>query len=452
MRDIAGWRKQIAPPRRLPDMPTAGTVLLVLRWLVLVLALVLASFDHLREGVLLAPGYTALIVAGYNMALSLAGRRVRWLQGPLNFLALDTLVAAGAVYLTGGYHSGFFMLFVSIIIGAALYLDLAPTVLVVILISLIFAAVCAINPAGLRTPEALSALAVKALPLQLLGVVTGLLLEGLRREHQETERERQQTERLRALEQAQRSFINSIAHELRTPLTCIRASVELLQSAATPEVRRELVGTIEHHAGRLEGLVSDLLESTRLEAGQIMLTRQPTDLRLIVERTVRAMTPLIQQRGQHLETALPEAPLPADVDRRRMEQVLTNLVANACKFTPKGGHIWVALARNDGELIVSVADDGEGIPAEHLPHLFQRFYTVPGGTARTGLGLGLYVARAMVELHGGRVWVTSKPGQGSTFFVAVPALLDILPGNLGASEKSAPAGRPGTSNGLKEEW
>jgi len=110
------------------------------------------------------------------------------------------------------------------------------------------------------------------------------------------------------------------------------------------------------------------------------------------------------------------------VDRRRFEQALTNLLSNAHKFTPKGGHIQVALERGDEELVVAVTNDGPGIPREQQAHLFQRFYVIPDGTGKVGLGLGLYITRQLVELHGGRVWVESEPARGSTFFLALPVL------------------------------
>ncbi len=235
------------------------------------------------------------------------------------------------------------------------------------------------------------------------------------------QRERDQVQQLQRLEQLQRSFISAVSHELRTPLTCIKTSVDLLHDA-TPAVQTELLETITHHTNRLEALVTDLLESTRLEAGQVTLATQPTDLRRIVERTVTAIAPLMKQKEQHLETMLPDAAVWADVDRRRIEQALTNLLANAHKFTPKGGHVRVTLERRHDELLIAVADDGPGIPREHQVHLFQRFYVIPDGTGKAGLGLGLYIARQLVELHGGRVWVESSSRRGSTFFLALPAL------------------------------
>ena len=235
------------------------------------------------------------------------------------------------------------------------------------------------------------------------------------------QREREQVQKLRTLEQLQRSFISTVSHELRTPLTCIKTSVDLLHDAA-PAVQAELLDTVAHHTGRLESLVADLLESTCLEARQVTLATQPTDLRCIVERTVASLAPLMEQKKQYLETTLPDEPALADVDRRRIEQALTNLLSNAHKFTPKGGHIQVTLERGGGELVIAVTDDTDFFPREQQAHLFQRFYVIPDGTGKVGLGLGLYITRQLVELHGGHVWVESEPARGSTFFIALPVL------------------------------
>ena len=584
MKKKADRNVQNEPAYRLSHLSWVGQMLLILRWLALLLVTVLSLFDYLDEGVLVSPFYVVIGVGTYNLVLLFASRRIRWLRRPLNFLALDTVVATLATYLTGGYHSGFFILYVFNVIGAAFYMDLVPTILVTLVVGLIYVGACTVNQAGLWNPVALYIVVAKLLLLQIVAVLCALLLEQLRREHAETEqervltarlstlnsllrqlstsldleqtlhtvtdaarqqlagdvavlllrdesdarlspaaasgidlrqhaglrlplteepfrtllasdepqvisdtslypnlpfrenlrtyagaslqlngeplgllfvgqraatqfdegalsllqalaqeaalairnarlyqRERDQVQQLQRLEQLQRSFISAVSHELRTPLTCIKTSVDLLHDA-TPAVQAELLETITHHTNRLEALVTDLLESTRLEAGQVTLATQPTDLRRIVERTVMAIAPLMQQKEQHLETVLPNAAMWADVDRRRIEQALTNLLANAHKFTPKGGHVRVTLERRNDELLIAVADDGPGIPREHQVHLFQRFYVIPDGTGKVGLGLGLYIARQLVELHGGHVWVESSSRRGSTFFLALPAL------------------------------
>jgi K+-sensing histidine kinase KdpD len=237
------------------------------------------------------------------------------------------------------------------------------------------------------------------------------------------ERERQQVEELQTLEALQASFVSAVSHELRTPLTCIKTSVDMLEDTegrAIPEVRRELLQTITHHTGRLEALVQDLLDATRLEAGQLILSLQPTDLRLLIEKTVKAFAPLMEKKEQIVELDLPNRIDPVPLDRHRIEQVLTNLISNAHKFTPKRGHIRVALAEAEEHVELTVSDDGPGIPLEAQERVFDKFYVVTDGRGLAGIGLGLYITRQLVELHGGRIWVESTPGKGSTFHATVP--------------------------------
>jgi two-component system phosphate regulon sensor histidine kinase PhoR len=181
-----------------------------------------------------------------------------------------------------------------------------------------------------------------------------------------------------------------------------------------------LVHTIGEHVGRLESLVTDLLEITKLEAGQVTLTKQPTDLRQIASRVVVSLRPLTEHKGQTVQLHLPEIASQVEVDRRRMEQVLTNILSNAIKFTPKQGHIDLRMTETPDSLQVCVTDNGPGIPTEDQEHIFDRFYVVTDGRGLSGVGLGLYIGRQMIDLHGGRIWVESRVGEGSTFCFAVP--------------------------------
>jgi signal transduction histidine kinase len=289
---------------------------------------------------------------------------------------------------------------------------------------LIYVGACYVNPAGLESPYAQYILAAKLLLLLVVAVLCGLLLEQLRHEHEETEREREQVARLRALDRLQDSFVSSVSHELRTPLTCIRTSVDLLQAtqAELTEDQKELVHTIRHHVNRLEGLVGDLLEITKLEAGQVTLSMQPTDLRPIARRAMESMRPLTGRKGQTIDLVEPEKMGLVDADRRRVEQILANILANAIKFTPKEGHIDVLVREWDQEVQICVADNGPGIAEHDQAHVFDKFYVVTDDRGLSGVGLGLYIARQMVELHGGRIWVESQVGVGSTFCFALPRM------------------------------
>lgn len=417
-------REGVRPGGWLAYLPKVERPILVFRWLALLLVLVLHWFDRSTDGVLFPLPQMALVVVGYNGLLLLLMRYVRWLRRPLNYLAVDTVIATLAVYLTGGYHSSFFVLYVFITIGAAFHLELARTIVVTLAIGLIYVGACYFNPAGLELPYAHYILAAKLFLLLVVSVLCGLLLEELRREHEETEREREQVARLRALEQLQAAFVSSVSHELRTPLTCIKTSVDLLgETSATLSAEQvDLVRTIGHHLGRLEALVTDLLEITKLEAGQVTLSRQPTDLRHIADRVVAALHPLTDAKTQGIEVDWPEHLGLVEVDRRRIEQVLTNILSNAIKFTPKGGHIAVTLIETNTSVRVCIADDGPGIAPRDQARVFDKFYVISDKRGLSGLGLGLYIAQETIQLHGGQIWVESQPGAGSTFCFALPKL------------------------------
>jgi signal transduction histidine kinase len=228
--------------------------------------------------------------------------------------------------------------------------------------------------------------------------------------------------RLRTLEELQKGFVSAVSHELRTPLTCIRTSVDLLgaMEEGLPADQIELIHTIGHHAGRLEAFVADLLEITKLEAGQITLSRQPTDVRSLVSRVVDTLRPLSDRKGQTVHLFLPETASQVEIDRWRIEQALTNILSNAIKFTPKQGEVSVRVSENEDSVEVSIADNGPGISEEDQAQVFDKFFVVADGRGLSGLGLGLYIARQMIDLHNGRIWVESKAGQGSVFGFEVP--------------------------------
>ncbi len=562
-----------------------------LRWLALVVALTLSFFDRSQEGIFIPAIQMFLMMAGYNLLILFLARYLAWLRRLLNLLAVDAIVTTLAVYLTGGFHSGFFILYFFIVIGAAFSLNLTSTTLLALTIGGIYTGACFVNPAGIWGTYAIHILAAKLALLLIVALLCGLLLEELRRERQETEREkaltarlstlndlfkqlstsldldhtlqtlveasrrllgadatfillrdekgqglypaaasgvalqsffleghlalnegligtiietgepyviedvsqhpdiappvlfkegiislagvslfldgeiigilcagkrtprafteegvafldalgreaalairnarlyqreRWQVEQLQALEKLRSNFISAVSHELRTPLTCIRTSVDLLRETGGenfPEAQGELLQTITHHTDRLEALVTDLLDSTRLEAGQLSLSLQSTDLRPIVERTVAAISPLMEKKQQVIELNLPSTLSLVLVDRHRIEQVLTNLLSNAHKFSPKRGRIHVALTERGDHLEVSVRDRGPGVLPEEKERIFDKFYVVANGQDIPGVGLGLYIARQLVELHGGRIWVESDRGKGSTFRFTIP--------------------------------
>jgi signal transduction histidine kinase len=224
-----------------------------------------------------------------------------------------------------------------------------------------------------------------------------------------------QIDRLRA------NFVSDVSHELRTPLTAIKGFVETLQNGAAEdiEVRDRFLTTLASETERLIRLSNDLLLLTRADAGQLDLQLTPTDLGACVRRAANQLEGLAHEKAVELAVDLPEDPVLVPADADRVHQVLINLLDNAIKFTSSGGHVAVSVS----EHVVTVVDTGPGIPAGELPHVFERFYRGDRSRARKGTdgsGLGLAIAKAIVEAHGGRIWVTSEPGTGSTFHAAFP--------------------------------
>ncbi len=221
-----------------------------------------------------------------------------------------------------------------------------------------------------------------------------------------------------------RDFLADVSHELRTPIAALRTFNELLQERAgeDPVARAEFLEASGAQLERLDWLAQNLLELSKLDSGLVLLDLRPDDIRSTVEQAVEQAEPAARRRGIDLAIRLPEHPLRIRHDPVRVGQVVANLVGNAIKFTPRGGHIAVEVSpAPDGARIV-VTDDGVGIDASELPRIFERFYRGTGANeARgSGSGLGLAIVRSIVEMHGGTVAVESRLNAGSTFTVILP--------------------------------
>ena len=232
---------------------------------------------------------------------------------------------------------------------------------------------------------------------------------------------------LRLMNEIRSSFISVAAHELRTPLTSIYGFLELLQDSGDENLtteQQEHLGWIEASTQRLLATLNELLDAARIDSDRLELVLRPIPFQQVVEDALSELEPRLLARRQRLDVDMP-ADLPqALCDPTRMEQVVGHLLSNASKFTPEGGVIALQVrSATSGEfLCLSAADQGIGIEKHEESHLFERFYrgeqVRKNGTA--GAGLGLYISRSLVELHGGEIWYESKPGQGSTFYVTVP--------------------------------
>ncbi len=235
----------------------------------------------------------------------------------------------------------------------------------------------------------------------------------------------QMAERLENTEQRRRQLLGDVSHELRTPLTAIKGSMEALIDGVLP-AEAATFAQIEQEADRLQRLVNDLQELSRVEAGAYELDRRPLALNDLAQTAMQRLERQFRQKNIALHAGFaPDLP-PVQGDEDRLLQVLLNLLNNACQYTPEGGEVRVQTALNGSEVVLSVSDNGIGIPTEHIPHLFTRFYRVDKSRSRQaggGSGIGLTIARLLIETHGGRIWVESPgPGLGSVFAFALPVV------------------------------
>lgn len=229
------------------------------------------------------------------------------------------------------------------------------------------------------------------------------------------------TERKRA-EEFREQYIHTVSHDLRAPLTIILGQAEILeralQRAGLDGLQRRSAEAIVTAARRMNVMIQDLVDSARLESGQIRLQTQPVDLRAYVGDLLERAKPALAVGRVRVE--MPADLPPVLADPNRLERVFTNVIGNALKYSPPETEVLVTAKRVDGEVEISVTDRGVGIAPEDLPHIFERFYRAKGVRRGEGLGLGLYIAKMLVEAHGGRIWVKSELGKGSTFSFTLP--------------------------------
>ena len=243
--------------------------------------------------------------------------------------------------------------------------------------------------------------------------------------------ERQMQEQAVALADLDRrkdEFLAMLSHELRNPLAPILNAVQLLQlKKDESSVQRKAHAIIERQVGQLTHLVDDLMEVSRTLTGRIQLRREQIDVSGIVERAVETARPLIDQHEHELTVSLPPDPIWLYADAARLEQVVTNLLTNAVKYTNEGGHIWLSVQQEGDKAVLRVRDTGVGITPTFLPHVFDLFTQAERSSDRSqgGLGIGLALAKRLVEMHEGTIEVSSTLGQGSEFVVSLPVDLSM---------------------------
>lgn len=229
---------------------------------------------------------------------------------------------------------------------------------------------------------------------------------------------------LEELSEMKTEFVSIVSHELRTPLTSIMGFAQTLRGDIAnldEEERDDFLGIIEQESNRLLVMINDLLDMSRMEAGRpLPVNYAKVDLRKLAEHVVRFQS--VTTTAHAFRFDFPQEDLLVEADRDKVEQILTNLVSNAIKYSPKGGEIVIGGQAEDGRYVLYVKDRGMGMSEEETAQLFERYQRIDRDSIKgiRGTGLGLYLARALVEVHGGEVWVESTPGKGSTFSFSLP--------------------------------
>lgn len=230
--------------------------------------------------------------------------------------------------------------------------------------------------------------------------------------------------RERELERLKDEFISTISHELRTPLFSIQGFARILseENDLDDATRKGFLSTIQRQATQLSDMVSNLLDISRFDEGKLELAKEQVNILAMTHQAILKLQGFAHQEQVTIETNFPESVPSVVGDQRRLEQVLTNLIGNAIKFTPQGGSVTITIIVSKKRIHISVKDTGIGIPAEALEHIFARYYQVENSDERLarGSGLGLYIAQKIIESHGGTIWADSTVDEGSTFHFTIP--------------------------------
>jgi two-component system sensor histidine kinase GlrK len=231
---------------------------------------------------------------------------------------------------------------------------------------------------------------------------------------------------LKFVDKMKSDFFSFMSHELRTPLTSIKEGINLLQDGVggtITEKQKRLLAILSEESKRLINLVNSLLDLSKMEAGMMTYNFEPGSLPFLIQRAVTEMIPLVEAKGISLKTKIDEELPVIKMDHERILQVLRNLIGNAVKFTPKGGHVGISARFTNRQVEVSVSDTGPGITNENLNTIFEKFHqaTFKNTDHIKGTGLGLAIVKYVITAHGGKVWAESDPGHGSSFIFLLPA-------------------------------
>lgn len=360
-----------------------------------------------------------LLFATYTLFVDLLRNRIRRLHS-FKLKYVLSLPVAGLIYSLGSEPGGpLFVLFFLSVVCAAATLTLRESLLYTVAVAVLTVIIDPTFPGWSVAEGDLRQLGSRLTLLAIFGASTAILTWRLTLEQETARSARGENERLGELDRLRTIFVSSVSHSLRTPLTATQAGLGLLETSAAQRLRsdeRDLLENARRNTARLGLVINDLLAYNQLEAGTLQLDHETLDLRAVVTEAMSVMHSLIREKGQVLEIDLPGA-LPGEGDPRRLEQVIVDLLDNAHLHTPEGTRIRISGRVSGTEILLSVSDNGPGIPPEELEVVFRRSHRL--GSAGRGSGLGLAIAKGIVELHGGRIWAESRPGAGATFNVAL---------------------------------
>jgi two-component system phosphate regulon sensor histidine kinase PhoR len=227
---------------------------------------------------------------------------------------------------------------------------------------------------------------------------------------------------MRNLQTMRRELVGNISHDLRTPLAGIKVMIETLRDGAFDDknIATDFLNRIENEVDKLTQMVSELTELSRIEAGNVEFKKEPVNLNDLINEVVIQLKPLANKQNVTLNQILSNALPAVNIDRDRLSQTITNLIHNAIKFNRVGGSVTISTVSDDKTVTLQVIDTGIGISKEDLPHIFERFYKADKSRTNSGSGLGLAIAKHTIETHGGKIWVQSEEGKGSTFNFIIP--------------------------------
>jgi len=258
----------------------------------------------------------------------------------------------------------------------------------------------------------------------LIALVGRLIFKTLRHKQALDLSQQEVLKKEQELSQARKEIVEVVAHDLKAPLATINMSLELiletLSAQKNPDVERGLQ-IVQRSASSMRGLIDNLLDHAKIESDHLILEKSACDVAKLLKDLCQRFELLAREKGVVLKYEIPDGWWLCYCDASRMEQVMSNLLANALKFTPRDGEIRTRLWRENGAITVAIQDTGLGIEADQLNHIFERFWQAKK-TAKLGTGLGLAISKAIVEAHGGRIWAESTPGRGTQFFVRLPPL------------------------------